>query len=143
MEPLAAAARIASRIAVAPTLAAEDTLTASEIETLAALYDAWTPGAAYALGDVVAYDDGNGPRLWEVRQAHTSQAGWEPPNVLALFYRFRGVDDPDETPAWETATPYAVGDLVTYNGTTYRCLQAHTSQAGWTPPAVPSLWTPA
>ena len=71
LEPLAAAARIASRIAVAPHSPPRTALTASEIETLAALYDAWTPGTAYALGDVVAYDDGNGPRLWEVRQAHT------------------------------------------------------------------------
>ncbi len=25
----------------------------------------------------------------------------------------------------------------------YQCAQAHTSQAGWTPPAVPALWTVA
>lgn len=32
------------------------------------------------------------------------------------------------------------GDVVTYLGATYRCLQSHTSQAGWTPSAVPALW---
>ena len=35
------------------------------------------------------------------------------------------------------------GNLVTYSGTVYRCLQAHTSQAGWTPTAVASLWAVA
>jgi streptogrisin C len=35
---------------------------------------------------------------------------------------------------------YKVGDVVTYAGVSYRCLQAHTSQPDWTPPAVPALW---
>ena len=43
---------------------------------------------------------------------------------------------------WTYPVAYAVGDLVTYQGTTYKCLQAHTSQAGWTPSAVPALWQP-
>ena len=34
----------------------------------------------------------------------------------------------------------AVGDRVTYQGETYEVIQAHTSQAGWTPSATPSLW---
>jgi hypothetical protein len=36
--------------------------------------------------------------------------------------------------------PYKVGDVVTYTGISYRCLQAHTSQVGWEPPIVPALW---
>lgn len=44
-------------------------------------------------------------------------------------------------PAWSGAgVAYAVGDQVTYNGQTYQCLQAHTSQPDWTPDAVPALW---
>ena len=35
---------------------------------------------------------------------------------------------------------YAVGDKVRYNGTLYKVLQAHTSQADWTPDAAPSLF---
>lgn len=42
--------------------------------------------------------------------------------------------------AWATDTDYAVGDRVSYNGTLYKCLMAHTSQATWTPPDSPSLW---
>ena len=45
------------------------------------------------------------------------------------------------TPAWAEGVAYKVGDKVTYGGSTYTCLQAHSSQAGWTPAAVPSLWT--
>src|SRR5688572_8548351 len=44
-------------------------------------------------------------------------------------------------PAWDgNFHPYAVNDLVTYNGRDYRCQQAHTSQPDWNPAAVPALW---
>ena len=44
--------------------------------------------------------------------------------------------------AWSgNSVAYAIGALVTYQGSEYKCIQAHTSQAGWTPAAVPSLWT--
>jgi hypothetical protein len=33
-----------------------------------------------------------------------------------------------------------VGAQVLFDGVRYRCRQAHTSQAGWTPPATPALW---
>ncbi|TYB58353.1 cellulose-binding protein [Nonomuraea sp. PA05] len=41
---------------------------------------------------------------------------------------------------WKAGTAYATGNTVTYNGATYRCLQAHTALAGWEPPNVPALW---
>ena len=41
---------------------------------------------------------------------------------------------------WQTDTAYAVGDRRQYEGLLYRCVQAHTSQDNWTPPAVPALW---
>ena len=43
---------------------------------------------------------------------------------------------------WATWTAYSVGQLVTYSGTTYQCVQAHTSEPGWTPDAVAALWEP-
>lgn len=46
----------------------------------------------------------------------------------------------DLFPVWETETTYAVGDRRQYDGLLYRCVQAHTSQDDWTPPAVPALW---
>lgn len=58
-----------------------------------------------------------------------------------------GVVPPPDPPAgadpWEPGVAYSVGDEVAYGGTTYRCLQAHTSQDAWTPPAVPALWAVA
>lgn len=44
-------------------------------------------------------------------------------------------------PDWEDGKAYAVGDRRKYKGLLYRCVQAHTSQADWTPDVVPALWT--
>ncbi|MFF8284057.1 carbohydrate-binding protein [Streptomyces albus] len=49
--------------------------------------------------------------------------------------------DPPEQGTWAVGTQYAVGDQVTYNGATYRCVQAHTAQPGWNPEDAPSLWS--
>jgi chitinase len=35
---------------------------------------------------------------------------------------------------------YAAGQKVNYNGEVYQCLQGHTSEPNWMPPAVPALW---
>ena len=43
-------------------------------------------------------------------------------------------------PAWEIGKAYAVNDRAQYNGTLYKCIQAHTSQADWMPSATPALW---
>ena len=44
-------------------------------------------------------------------------------------------------PMWTIDRVYAVGDKVQRNGKLWRCIQAHTSQAGWEPENVASLWT--
>lgn len=44
-------------------------------------------------------------------------------------------------PLWAADTEYAVDVRVRYEDKLYRCVQAHTSQIGWEPPAVPALWT--
>ena len=43
-------------------------------------------------------------------------------------------------PAWVVGKAYAVNDRAQYNGTLYKCIQAHTSQADWMPSATPALW---
>ena len=43
-------------------------------------------------------------------------------------------------PHWKTATEYEVNYRVSYEGTLYKCLTAHTSQNSWTPDVSPSLW---
>ena len=50
---------------------------------------------------------------------------------------------PTPTPGgtWRLGGTYAVGQVVTYNGASYRCLQAHTAHSeGWNPVAAPALW---
>ena len=44
-------------------------------------------------------------------------------------------------PIWTIDKVYAVGDKVQRNSKLWRCLQAHTSQAGWEPENAASLWT--
>ena len=44
-------------------------------------------------------------------------------------------------PIWTIDRAYAVGDKVQRNSKLWRCIQAHTSQIGWEPENVASLWT--
>ena len=44
-------------------------------------------------------------------------------------------------PQWnKNGYPYFAGERVTYDGSYYRCIQNHTSQADWTPDTAVSLW---
>lgn len=43
-------------------------------------------------------------------------------------------------PLWGPGVSVAAGDLRYYAGTLVQSLQAHTTQADWTPPQVPALW---
>lgn len=67
---------------------------------------------------------------------------WEPGAVgsEALWLDITELAPPAEIPDWAPGQVVIVGDLRMYLGTAYRCKQAHTTQAGWTPPAVPALW---
>lgn len=44
---------------------------------------------------------------------------------------------------WEPDVDYVVGNLRTFNGKLYKCIQAHRSQEQWTPEAAVSLWAKA
>ena len=41
---------------------------------------------------------------------------------------------------WAYPVTYKVGAIRLYEGRLYQCVQAHTSQEDWTPPAAASLW---
>ena len=75
-------------------------------------YQQWIPGESLTVGDRRAYDG----ILYEVIQAHTTQDGWEPPNVPALFKRVWT----EEYPEWVQPTgahdAYAKGAKVSHNG---------------------------
>jgi chitin-binding protein len=50
---------------------------------------------------------------------------------------------PPSTPptgTWASGTAYPTGSQVTYNGRSYRSLQAHTALPGWEPATTPALW---
>ena len=44
---------------------------------------------------------------------------------------------------WAYPIAYTVGQLRRHNGKLYKCVQAHTSQADWTPDTAVSLWSVA
>lgn len=44
-------------------------------------------------------------------------------------------------PVWAPGVAYLVSERVRYDGTLYRCEQAHTSQEGWEPDTAQALWT--
>lgn len=71
----------------------------------------WKADTAYTLGERIRYDE----KLYRCEQAHTSQTGWEPPNVQALWTE---VAKPGEIPVWRQPTgaqdSYMTGDKVHY-----------------------------
>ena len=90
---------------------------------------------AYPLGAIVSHND----QLWI--SDHEANV-WEPPTQWSEYIpNGEGGEEPGgETPEWAPDTSYSISDQVVYNDTTYSCIQAHTSQVGWEPPNVPSLW---
>lgn len=66
------------------------------------------------------------------------------PDVLTVLADLTArVEALEPTPAWSPeGVAYTAGDLVTYDGATYTCVQPHTSQAGWIPSGLPALWKP-
>ncbi len=75
---------------------------------------------------------------------------WGDLRVVCIQAHNRTIYEPTETPAlfaiqnltenWIAGEQVAVGDERNYEGTTYKCLQSHTTQTGWEPPNVPALW---
>lgn len=112
---------------------ANDGVTDEELLTMSAATPEWKPGMTLAVGDTVMH----GGSMFVVIQAHTTQAGWEPGTATQSL--FRRVKQEGST-EWQPDTDYATGEDCTFEGSAYTCLQGHTSQAGWEPPNVPSLW---
>jgi len=67
-------------------------------------------------------------RVAEQIQATTFKAA-DAPKVVALF------------PQWAVGLAVKVGDIYAYNNKIVQCVQAHTTQADWTPDVTPALWT--
>ena len=75
------------------------------------LFPKWEPRTAYTVDQRIRYED----ILYRCVQAHTSQVGWEPPLVPALF---TAVPYPGEIAVWVQPTgaqdAYMAGDKVWY-----------------------------
>ena len=109
----------------------EDALEAVE------LFPLWAADTAYEADQRIRYED----RLYRCVQAHTSQDGWEPPAVPALWTE---VAKPGEIPVWKQPTgaqdAYNTGDLVHYpdvDGPVYRSIVDNNV---WSPADYPQGW---
>lgn len=83
-----------------------------QAESVTILFEEWQPDTKYEVGDRRQY---NG-LLYRCVQGHTSQDGWEPPNVPALWVR----TSTDPFPEWIQPTgahdAYNKGDKVSHLG---------------------------
>lgn len=67
---------------------------------------------------------------------------------LVAFMRAARLTVDDETaltgkelyPVWAENISVSVNDRYQYNNKLYKCVQAHTTQADWTPDKTPALW---
>ena len=88
-----------------------DYLDDEQAESVSVLFEDWAPHVQFAVDDRRKYDG----LLYKCVQAHTSQIGWEPPNVPALWAR----TSVDEWPEWIQPTgaqdAYELGAKVTHN----------------------------
>lgn len=68
---------------------------------------------------------------------------------LVAFMRAARLTVDDETaltgkelyPVWAENISVSINDRYQYNNKLYKCVQAHTTQADWTPDVTPALWT--
>ena len=101
------------------------------------LFPLWAAGEEYILDVRVRYDE----KLYKCVQAHTSQGGWEPPNVPALWTE---VAKPGEIPVWRQPTgaqdAYMTGDKVHYPTADDPVYVSTIDNNVWAPDAYPAGW---
>ena len=92
---------------------------------------------AYPLESTVVHEG----HLWE--SDHPFNV-WEPgTGDLWIDRGEAGTPDPlplEEYPVWEPWIEVKVGDPYVHDGILYTAIQAHKTEPGWEPPAVPALW---
>jgi len=105
----------AQQLAVKPLIQA-DSISSDEILELAPLFPAYEVGKAYSVGDIFTYQRS----LYEVIQAHTSQADWSPDTTASLYKNHTPVGEIEE---WRqplgSHDAYMTGDRVLFNGEVY------------------------
>ena len=101
------------------------------------LFERWAVDTAYALDVRVSYQN----KLYKCVQAHTSQEGWEPPVVPALWTE---VAKPGEIPVWKQPTgaqdAYMKGDQVWYPDVDTTVYESLIDNNVYSPEAYPAGW---
>ena len=93
----------------------------------------WAAGVFYAIDDRAIFQGTE----YETRQAHTSQVGWEPPNVIALWQ----IPKPEEDfTDWRVQTHYVSGSKVVHVNEGWECILEHVALPTWEPQNQPALW---
>ena len=109
-----------------------DALEVEELEMLVGLYPELEVGKTYKVGDIFQYSD----KLFEVMQAHTSQADWLPTELPALY---KALMPSGVIPNWIQPTgaqdAYQIGDKVLFETKVYESvINANT----WSPTGYPA-----
>lgn len=115
----------------------QDEMDSEDYAALVNRYPQRQANTAYVAGDLFAYGD----NLYECVQGHTSQTGWEPPNVPALWTH---AVPQSVIPIWVQPQgahdAYNLGDRVTYQGQVWESLiNANVWEPGT--PGAESLWS--
>ncbi len=115
------AAQTAARVTIDDQLA---DLPDDTYDSVLPLFPDWVSGETVAVGAVRQFDGA----LYQVVQAHTTQADWTPPTVPALWAAVRQTEGPTVDP-WVQPTgssdAYQVGDRVTFEGQTWESTAAN------------------
>ena len=92
----------------------------------------WKPGTVIGPGRTVTEDG--------IEYRNTSGAWLSvPPSAYPLGYQ--RTQPVQNVLPFKAGEQVKAGDLRTYQGKTYQCLQPHTTADHWAPPLVPALWT--
>jgi hypothetical protein len=95
------------------------------------VFPLWQPDKGYSVNQKVKFVHEQKLKLYRVNQGHTSQLGWEPPNVPALF---TVIAPPGQVLPWVQPLghhdAYQVGNIVSYNG------------QNWISTAANNVWEP-
>jgi photosystem II stability/assembly factor-like uncharacterized protein len=97
----------------------------------------WSSTTTYQAKNLVTF----GGFTYEARQGSTGFAptlpnASPPDSTLALWE----IITPCGITPWLDETHYQVGSMVTFQGTTYTCIQDNAALSTWTPVATPALW---
>ena len=101
------------------------------------LFPGWAAAEEYSVADRVRFEG----KLYKCVQAHTSQEGWAPSAVSALWAE---VAKPGEIPVWRQPTgaqdAYMTGDKVHYPTADDPVYRSTIDNNIWSPEAYPTGW---